>query len=389
MEVFDFTFNIWAVPSFVGVAVNLILAALILRQGSQNSANRWFALFLFCLALWGVSEIMGRLSATPIADQFWAKLGPPGWVFMPAVFFTFTLIFTRKEKLLNYPWFPVVIFLPGLIFLFFAWNTELIVSNDPSKAFKTYYGWDEDPGRFFGLFVVWLEFFFVSSMVLLFRYFRRLEDQVKKRQTLIIMLGLLVPLVIGSATDAILPLFRVTIIETAVFFTTVMGIMVSYGIMKYKLFIVSPTTAFYNILNTMTEGLLVLNREYYIDMANKAIQQMLGYHEEELIGKHIKNIVNDGKNFDIFRKKGLEPLKSGTMVRNFETMFLTKDAKVVPVSFSASPVISKGEKLSGIVVVVSDVTQSKKLIEKLEKAIQELQISKYELEKKMGSLLQK
>lgn len=389
MEIFDFTFNIWALPSLVGVTVNLVLAVLILRQGSQNSANRWFALFLFCLALWGTSEIMGRLSATPVADQFWAKIGPPGWIFMSPIFFTFALIFTRREKLLNYPWFPVVVFLPGLVFLFLAWNTELIVLNDPAKVVPTYYGWDEDPAQFFWLFIIWLEFFFISSLVFLFKYFRRLEDQVKKRQTLIIMLGLLVPLIIGSATDAILPIFKVTVIETAVFFTTVMGLIVSYGIMKYKLFIVSPTTAFYNILNTMTEGLLVLNRDYYIDMANKAIQQMLGYHEDELVGKHIEKIVTDGKNIETFRKKGLEPLKSGTMVRNFETTFLTKDAKVIPVNFSASPIVSKGEKLTGMVVVVSDVTQTKKLVQKLEKAVQELQLSKYELEKKMGTLLQK
>ncbi len=388
MEVFDFTFNIWAIPSAVGVIVNLTLAVLILRQGSQNSANRWFVLFLLCLALWGVAEIMGRLSATPAANQFWAKLGPPGWVFMPTIFFTFTLIFTRRERYLEYPWYPVIIFLPALAFLFFAWNTELIILNDPSKVIETYYGWDEEPGRLFWFFIVWLEFYFVSSLALLFRHYRRLEDRVKKRQTLIIMAGLLVPLVIGTATDAILPIFKITFIETAVFFTTAMAIIVSYGVIRYKLFLVSPATAFYSILHTMTEGLLVLNRDYYIDMANQAIQKMLGYGENELIGKHIEHIVSDAGNITTFRESGIRVLATGKTVRNLETKFLTKDAKVIPVSFSASPIMSRGEILTGAVVVVSDISETKKLIGKLERAVDELQLSKYELEKKIGKFIE-
>ena len=387
MSIFDFTFNIWAVPSLVGVVVSLLLAILILHQGSQNTANRWYAVFLFCLALWGISELMGRISANAVAEQFWAKLGPPGWVFMSVVFFAFTLTFTRREYLLNNFWFAMLLFFPGLLFLFFAWNTELIVLNDPAKAFQTYYGWDEDSGKFFWVFIIWLESYFWGSMALLFREFRRLGDPVRKRQTLIIMAGMFIPLVIGTATDAIPPIFKLPFIETAVFFTTIMGIVVSYGILKYKLFLVSPVTAFYNILNTMTEGLLVLDRNHTINMANNAILEMLGYSKDELVGKHIEYVISDGNNLEVLRKRALEPLREGKIVRNLETKFLTKDAKVIPINFSASPIKSRGENPVGTVVVASDMSETKKLIQKLESAVRELQVSKYELEKKIGSFI--
>lgn len=391
MSIFDFSFNIWAILSAVGVMVNLVLAVFILRQGSQNPANRWFSIVLFCLILWGVAEFLSRLSANAVAFQFWSKIGSPGWIFMSTAFFTFTLIFTKKEKIVNTFWFPLLVFFPAIIFLFLAWNTELIIINNPEdpSVVETYYGWDKATGKFFWIFIVWLEFYFWSSEVLLFRHFLRLESQTRRRQAFLIMAGCFIPLVLGTLTDAILPIFKIPFVETAVVFTTMLGIFICYGIIKYKLFIiVSPSVAFYNVLDTMTEGLFVLNQDFYIDVANKATLEMLGYREEELIGKHIEKVISDGKILEVFRARGLKPLKEGRTVRNLETKFLTKDAKVIPVNFSASSIKSKGEKQIGIVVVASDITQTKRLIHKLEKAIYDIKLSKYELEKKLGRIVE-
>jgi len=89
----------------------------------------------------------------------------------------------------------------------------------------------------------------------------------------------------------------------------------------------------------------------------------------------------------VLRKRALEPLREGKIVRNLETKFLTKDAKVIPINFSASPIKSRGENPVGTVVVASDMSETKKLIQKLESAVRELQVSKYELEKKIGSFI--
>ncbi len=386
-EVFDFTFErLYAFVELGAVIINISLAILILRTGSQNPAARWFTLFLLCLSLWGFAEFLSRISKTVDQSILWGHLGPPGWIFMPVVFFTFTLIFTKRDRILMSFYTPFLLYLPGVVFLYLAWNTEFITIHDASQYRLYGYGWDVGSGKLFSVFIVWLEAYFLASLALLFRYWKNLKEPARKVQTLFIMLGLAVPLVIGSITDAIFPLLGKDFPETAVIFTTVMSIFVGYAILKYKLFFVPASFVLPSIFDTMVEATLLITPQGSIDKANAAALELLAYTEDELLNQSIEKIISPGHTWEALKERGLQPLAQGKRVRNLETKFITKHGEEIPVNFSASPIKREGEAVVGIVAVATDITQTKNLIRQLEETVAELQISKYELERKLGKI---
>ena len=159
-----------------------------------------------------------------------------------------------------------------------------------------------------------------------------------------------------------------------------------------------------NIIKSMFDTLIVINPDGKIKSINKAVTVLLGYKEEELIGKPFGTIVakeeeeeeEEGIPFIGTRLKKL--IKEGSM-SNYEVNFKTKDSNKILVLLSGAvmrridcpgegPIAGcpefkkKGkhcEKLQGVVVVARDITESKQAEEKLNVAYQELQQAQQEL----------
>jgi len=154
----------------------------------------------------------------------------------------------------------------------------------------------------------------------------------------------------------------------------------------------------------MSDTLIVINPDGKIRSINKTTTVLLGYKEEELIGKPFGTIVaeeeeeeeEEGIPFIGTRLKEL--IKAGS-ISNYEVNFKTKDGNKIPVLLSGAvmrridcpgegPIAGcpefkkKGkhcEKLQGVVVVARDITESKQAEEKLNVAYQELQQAQQEL----------
>ncbi len=364
-QVFNFAFNPFALLSLLAIVVNLSLIILIQVKGTKNEANRWFVLLLVALIIWGVGEFFGRLSTTAEASSFWGYIGVPGWIFISVVFFSFVLTYIGKKSILENRFGRFIIFGPGLVFLFLSWNTNLISNNDISTSIKVPWGWDDlTVAPYFWVFVVWLESFFLISVYLLTRFYFKLRDEVRKKQTLLIIIAVLIPIIGGSLTDAILPIFNIQVVPIAILLTSVMGMIVTYATIRFRLFVISPTLTAKTIVDTMSEALVVISPAHEIEQVNKATLDLLGFKDGELVGKSIRRIIPDVANWEHFLKRVVIPLKERTYVKGCEVDFRTKDGKTIPVSFSATSLVEKG-KLMGIVGLSRDIRETRKLINRL------------------------
>ena len=112
-----------------------------------------------------------------------------------------------------------------------------------------------------------------------------------------------------------------------------------------------------NIINSMSDSLIVINLDTTIKSVNKAGIKFSGYAQSELVGKSIKSIFTaqefaNGLTIDTLIKKG--------SIGNIETTYLTKDGSTIPVSFSASVMRDDNGEIQGIVCVAQDITDRKR-----------------------------
>jgi PAS domain S-box-containing protein len=111
------------------------------------------------------------------------------------------------------------------------------------------------------------------------------------------------------------------------------------------------------VMDTIVEGLYVLDKNGRLKFMNPAAAKMLGWSEEELCGRSMHDAIHyqhaDGSPHP---EEECELLKVRTERRAVQMMheaFTSKDGTIIPVSYSAAPLM-RGTSLDGVVVVFRD-----------------------------------
>ncbi len=104
-----------------------------------------------------------------------------------------------------------------------------------------------------------------------------------------------------------------------------------------------------NIIKSMSDTLIVVGPDNVIQRVNIATCQLLGYKEEELIGKPLSFITPE----DQLKKRGQ---KSKRFDKNIETVYSAKTGRQIPMLFSASAMRDTNNQLVALVCVAQDIT---------------------------------
>lgn len=105
-------------------------------------------------------------------------------------------------------------------------------------------------------------------------------------------------------------------------------------------------------LESVQDGICVLDKEGYIIYVNAAYLRILGQSKEALLGKNINETAPDGARFKV--------LKTGKAVYGE----IRKKDNGVTIIANVNPIIVDGE-MMGVVSVVKNITEMQSLIEKL------------------------
>jgi PAS domain S-box-containing protein len=109
-----------------------------------------------------------------------------------------------------------------------------------------------------------------------------------------------------------------------------------------------------NIIRSMIETLIVIDKEGIIQTANRSTLELLGYNEKELIGQHLSFIFPGS---DISAANSfIADLIEKDFISNVERIYITKGGTEIPVVFSGSVMKEEGIDVQGIVCVASDIT---------------------------------
>ena len=114
-----------------------------------------------------------------------------------------------------------------------------------------------------------------------------------------------------------------------------------------------------NIVQSMTDMLIVVNRDENIRTVNRSTLDLLGYTDTELIGRPIDTVFTQ----EAFKELGFDDLKKTGLIKTVETTYLAKDGTIIPVSFSGAIMFGKNDQVQGIVCVAQDITERKMLEE--------------------------
>ena len=118
-----------------------------------------------------------------------------------------------------------------------------------------------------------------------------------------------------------------------------------------------------NIIKSMMDSLVVVTPAGLIERVNQKTLNILGYKEDELIGKPADILFEEEEEEEEeeirFKGTGIADLIKKGMVTNIEKKYVTKDGRKVPVLFSGSTMHDADGEIQGLVCVALDITERK------------------------------
>ncbi|MDJ0839851.1 MAG: response regulator [Acidobacteriota bacterium] len=128
-----------------------------------------------------------------------------------------------------------------------------------------------------------------------------------------------------------------------------------------------------SVFKAIKEALIQVDSKGRIQMVNAATTDLLGYEENELLGKSIRLVIPD---IDAADDNGLFAFMEAGAVANRETTYRTKDHLEVVMSLSAAPIFDEGA-VKGLVLSARDLRETMKLIRDLQALTQEQELTSW------------
>jgi PAS domain S-box-containing protein len=122
-------------------------------------------------------------------------------------------------------------------------------------------------------------------------------------------------------------------------------------------------------LKCLGEGLYTIDENGLVTSMNPAAEELFGWSFAELRGKKMHEMAHhhyrDGRPFPACECAGFQVLTNGQPLKNHEDVFIRKDGTFFDVIYTVAPLRDDGGKITGLVVVFSDVTERKRTEDQL------------------------
>lgn len=337
------------------------LIVIVLWKDPKSLLNRVCAVLLACFAVWSFGLIFIYNSRTPKDTvMLFDNIASIGWIGFSSFFLWFALVFIEKKKILKSKIFYLFIFILPLLLIYKQWTGFLTVD-----YIKQTWGWESvwSDSIWTYLFYLYYLSFMVIGLYLILNFGRKTEEPLKKKQAKIVFVTVLVSLVFSTLTDVILPELNIRTIPPSLanVITLFWAFGLAYAMVKYKLMVITPATAAENILSTIADSLILLDREGNIVNLNKATLDLSGYKKDELEEKSVEIFFREKD----FKSTLLDKAIKKEAIINYELNFKTRTGDNIPVIFSSSTIIDEAGDVAGIVCIVKDITERKNSERKL------------------------
>lgn len=288
--------------------------------------------------------------------NLWRLVSAAGWCAFPSIWIFFAWSLENPNSKMTDLKIKTLIYAPSIIFFI----SNILYS--PSEVLvKEYYGWiDIYPATSIGrIYTLYILIFLITGLVLIFLGGKNSKKNRIKMQMKIIFRSVLISIIIGVITDFISPIIGVKIFPTAAITTAIGFGGVWYAISKHRMLLITTELVSEYIFKGVNEPIFILGEDFLVKDCNEASLQVTGYSHKDLEGKALGVLIND-RNFSI------DYLMERNNINNIEVDLQRKNDNPIVCDLSGTVIYDEYKDILGVVVLLHDVSERKK-IEKMQK----------------------
>ncbi|MFQ5415597.1 MAG: ATP-binding protein [Myxococcota bacterium] len=314
-----------------------VLASAILARDAGNRSNRLAGAMIGGVSIWALCEVLWNTRADPETARIFLRLSAVGWVFIGPLALNILVEITgeatdRTKRLL-----PFTYVVSGA-FIAAAWFTPWM----HARLVPTGWGWGYETGWLHPVYLVFTTSCIGAGVACGMRAYPTASPG-EKAQVSLVSIGMLVPIVVASVTDSLLPLFGFQPPRLGSASMTVLGAVIAWGIYRYGYSLLAPGAFAAEILETLPNGVAMLRVDGRIRSANSAMARMLGTAPADLVGVSFR---------DLLVGSDLDVTEEATEV---ECQLCLGGDRRVSVSLSTTVLCDRQHSPIGVVLVARDV----------------------------------
>jgi len=379
-------------PYFVAPLATFILsiymANYVYYRAPDSPQNRVFTLVCVFLAYWTFTLMQMTIAHDVDTAMGWVLL-ESFWTVPVAASLHYVLIFTGTPEATRKRFLPIH-YAIAVAFPLIVVTTGLVEGTPESVA----WGWEPVSAGtgfaegFFLLATLWAAAIAATNLILCYRSFRVETDERRRGQARTIAIAYAIPFFLGIFVELVMQGAGIFLPNMVPLGILACLLIIFRTILRYDLMAITPEKAARSITSTMSDALFIVDGEGAIRSTNEAAGRMLGYLQEEMVGKHIREVMVDGRaGEDLWRRVFV----NGNEVTGKDAVELDvspKTGRPVPLSVAVSILKDPMQSVLGGVVLARDISRHRDHEETLQRAVHDREVLLRELNHRVKNNLQ-
>lgn len=285
----------------------------------------------------------------------WFRIEASGWVLTVPLILHFILRLTKNKVFAKHPWLFILLYIPAP---YFTYGT-IVEMNIIPDVFMSSVGWALATKRDIFPWTLLNNIYTMTTIIsipLLIHWGKTSNNPVHKKQSVIITLSFFLSILFFILIPILPSLLHISpLLNLDQFSVLFWQLGMGYAILRYKLMILSPGDAAKAVIDTMADGVLLVESNGIIVDFNASILNILKIPADRLYRKYIDSALPNMVSFQNIRKT----LKKTGIIRDMEVSYKTDTKYEIYISLSASLIKDRFKNQNGIVIVLRDITERK------------------------------
>ncbi|MBW2445387.1 MAG: hypothetical protein JRG83_05630 [Deltaproteobacteria bacterium] len=320
-------------PLTACVASAMLTIAVLGRDGTHRAS--WIAAGLTAgAAVWSFCEVLWNGASDPETVLWLVKFSSVGWVAMGPLGLQLFIELTGRKQ----PRVMPFLYATSAGFLAVTLGTDWLHTG----VMRTSWGWGYEFGPAYPAFWAFTTTCLCAGLAIAVEHFRRTPSPAERSQAGWIIVGVMVPLLMASLTDGILPMLHVQVPRLGTASFTILGATVFWSFYRYGYTALAPGLFAREILDTLPDGVALLRLDGRVRSCNPGLAVLVDVPAESMEGVSMGTLLLGIE---------LNPLEPAV---NHACLLRRRSGEVLPVAVSTSLLRDKQDSPIGLVLAISD-----------------------------------
>ena len=340
---------------FLTSVIYLFLGSYSVKLEPSSRLNRTFLYICLCFALWAFAFSFMHATGSAADVMLWYNISSPGWCLFSGASIHFLFLLAKKDNLIGRKWVYPLLYGPGLLLVY----KQVVDSFAITGFVKVGWGYAEVApitSGWYLFFMLYQAGYIVLGLVMVIIWGMQSGLRRERKQALMMFATTSISLVLAFTNDILLPGMKIYLLPSiSPVIVLIWAFGMWYSITRYRLMSVNLQNAAGEIISRMKDMVLLLDTSGCIVKINDRVTGLLGYAEDFLLRKPLRDIVRDGNDvaFELSRMKvGIS--SDCEMV----TGFIDSTGGELPVRMTATMIRDRYGDPIGTAVVGSDIRET-------------------------------